>query len=149
VHYLDRRGPRSGRLAGLTMLVSRSGAAPSDAGVSQMSLSSNGRSVAYVSAASNLGVPTGGVAQIWAGDLSERVASRGRMRLAIDTHLVSRTLTGAAASAPSIMPSIDHDGGTIAFSTLAHELINVPAGDPAAKVWQVVMTTPMRRRCRS
>lgn len=138
VHYLDRRGPRARRLAGLTMLVSRAGTVPSATGAAQLSLASDGASLAYVSAARNLGAATGAVAQVWESDVSERLAPRGRMRLAVTTRLASRAPTGRAASGPSITPSIDHDGGEIAFATLAPELTGVAA----APVWQIVKVAP-------
>lgn len=138
VHYLQRRGPRSRRLAGLTMLASRAAAGSADRPAAQLSLSSKGASIAFVSAAANLGAPTGGIAQVWEADISERLASRGRMRMAVRTRLVSRTPAGGGASGPSITPSIDHDGGTIAFATLAPEL----TGLPPSGVWQVVKLAP-------
>lgn len=133
VHFLDRGGQRTKRLAGLTLLVSRAGRTPADTGAGQLAFSSDGRTVSYVSAAANLGTPTGGVAQVWQGRIATTPRAGGRTRVAVRTRLVSRTPQGHAASGPSITPSATYDGRVVAFATTAPELTE------GASAWQVVL----------
>ena len=79
----------------------------------QPAISGDGRYVAFVSEASNLTRDaTGHVAQVYVHELVTGV-----------TELVSRTPTGRPANGASLRPAISQDGGTIAFQSLASNLL--------------------------
>jgi Tol biopolymer transport system component len=79
----------------------------------QPAISGDGRHVAFVSEASNLTRDGAGhVAQVFVHDLVTGV-----------TELVSRTPTGRPANGPSLRPAISQDGGTVAFQSLASNLL--------------------------
>ena len=76
-------------------------------------ISSDGRHVAFVSEATNLTRDsTGRAAHIYVHDLTTGI-----------TELVSRTPSGRPANGASLRPAISHDGGTVAFQSLASDLI--------------------------
>ena len=79
----------------------------------QPAISGDGRHVAFVSEASNLTRDaTRHVAQVYVHELVTGV-----------TELVSRTPTGRPANGPSLRPAISQDGGTVAFQSLASNLL--------------------------
>jgi Tol biopolymer transport system component len=79
----------------------------------QPAISGDGRYVAFVSEATNLTRDdTGHVAQVYVHDLVTGV-----------TELVSRTPNGRPANGASLRPAISQDGGTVAFQSLASNLI--------------------------
>jgi hypothetical protein len=110
----------SGRLTGLTMLASARNGHPADSAAADVSLSRNGDALAFSSAAGDLGAAAAGVAQIWERTLTPEFDHE---YLHPTTRLVSRATGGAPGSGPSTRPSIDHDGGVIAFESLAGNLL--------------------------
>jgi Tol biopolymer transport system component len=76
-------------------------------------ISGDGRHVAFVSEASNLTRESGSrTAQIYVQDRSTRM-----------TELVSRTPSGRLANGPSLRPALSQDGATVAFQSLASNLV--------------------------
>ena len=94
-------------------------------------ISGDGHYVAFVSEASNLTRDsTRRTAQIFAHDLVTGI-----------TELVSRTPSGRAANGPSLRPALSHDGATVAFQSLASNLVcdgKCQGGQPDINlVWDV------------
>ncbi|WP_382308098.1 cell wall-binding repeat-containing protein [Herbiconiux sp. UC225_62] len=103
--------------------VSSTGAA-GDAASSAPVISADGRFVAFSSNATNLTGVAGGVRQIYLRDLAAGV-----------TTLVSTGASGAG-NADSTMPSISDDGGVIAYSSAATNIVGAAStGIPQALVW--------------
>jgi hypothetical protein len=125
----------SGRLTGLTMVASAADGRPADAAATGVTLSRDGDALAFSSAAGDLGAPSGGVAQIWERMLTPR-ASRQEIRQTI--RLVSRTPDGRPGDAPSMRPTIDHDGRVIAFESLAANLL--PGANGASQIIRATVT---------
>ena len=76
-------------------------------------ISGDGRHVAFVSEASNLTRDsTSRTAHIYVHDLDTGI-----------TDLVSRTPSGRPANGPSLRPALSHDGATVAFQSLASNLV--------------------------
>lgn len=76
-------------------------------------ISGDGHYVAFVSEASNLTRDsTSRTAQIFAHDLVTGI-----------TELLSRTPSGRSANGPSLRPALSHDGATVAFQSLASDLV--------------------------
>lgn len=102
--------------AGTTQLVSISvqGTFGAGTGASSPDVSADGRRVAFVSNATNLGrlIETHGADQIWVRDLTAK-----------STLLVSQTRERAAANHFSSTPRLSPDGATVAFSTRATNLV--------------------------
>jgi hypothetical protein len=119
----------SGRLTGLTMLASATSGHPADSAATALSLSRDGDAVAFSSAAGNLGARSGGVPQIWERMITPK---QSRQQLRLTTRLVSRSVVGAPGDGPSTRPSIDHDGGVIAFESLASNLL--PGADGVSQI---------------
>ena len=106
----------------------------------QAAISGDGRYVAFVSEASNLTRDaTGHVAQVYVHDLVTGV-----------TELVSRTPSGRPANGASLRPAISQDGGTIAFQSLASNLIcegKCREGSLDVNLlWDVFVCQPFTRR---
>lgn len=116
----------SGRLVGLTMLASAAGRRPANADAGELSLSRDGTALAFASAASDLGAPSGGVRQVW----DRTITAGGRVVRRI--RLASQTPGGRGGDGPSSRPSIDHDGRVLAFTTLAGDLL--PGADGLAQI---------------
>lgn len=111
-----------------TTLISRAsgaGGAPADADSAEPAISSTGNAVAFASAADNLGIAVGGATQVFERSLRSNT-----------TFLVSRApgADGAQANADSGDPSLDGDGGKVAFDTRATNL-----GDGAKPVQNVYL----------
>ena len=76
-------------------------------------ISGDGRYVVFVSEASNLTRDSGRhVAQVYSRDIVRGV-----------TELVSRNPSGRRANGPSMHPAVSHDGSTVAFQSLASDLL--------------------------
>ena len=76
-------------------------------------ISGDGRHVAFVSEASNLTRDSGSrAAHIYVHDLVTGI-----------TELVSHTPSGRPANGPSLRPALSHDGATVAFQSLASDLV--------------------------
>lgn len=131
VRFLDG----SHRLTGLTMLASARDGHPADSAASAVSLSRNGDALAFSSAAGNLGAASGGLAQVWERMLTPDLDHE---YLRPTTRLVSRAASGAPGNGPSTRPSIDHDGGVIAFESLATNLL--AGADGVSQILRATMT---------
>src|SRR4030095_15203705 len=94
--------------------ITRSSAAGDPDGPSyHPAISGDGHSVAFVSEASNLTLDsTSRTAQIFAHDLVTGI-----------NELISRTPSGRPANGPSLRPALSQDGATIAFQSLASNLV--------------------------
>lgn len=98
--------------SGALLVVSATASAtPADATASSPTMSGDGRFVAFVTAATNLGVATGGIAQIVVRD-----TVAGTLALA------STTTANTAANGASSEPAISGDGRYIAFASAATNL---------------------------
>jgi hypothetical protein len=131
-------GPRAAdkALAGLTLLASAHAGSAADSPSDQVDLSRNGRAVAFVSAAGNLGVASGGRPQVWERTISAK-PRRGGVALRLATRLVSATPVGVGGNGASMQPSIDHNGLHVAFETLATDLV----GGPVSRTSQIARAT--------
>jgi Tol biopolymer transport system component len=103
-------------------------------------ISGDGRHVAFVSEASNLTRdPAGRTAHIYVHDLGTGI-----------TDLVSRTPSGRPANGPSLRPALSQDGATVAFQSLANNLVcegRCPGGQPDINlVWDVFVYDRFTRR---
>jgi Tol biopolymer transport system component len=103
-------------------------------------ISGDGHYVAFVSEASNLTRDsTSRTAQIFVHDLVTGI-----------TELVSRTLSGRPANGPSLRPALSHDGATVAFQSLASNLVcegKCQGGQPDINlVWDVFVHDRFARR---
>jgi hypothetical protein len=125
----------SGGLTGLTMLASARDGHPADGAALAVSISRNGDALAFSSAAADLGTPSGGVAQVWERMLTPDFDHE---YLRPTTRLVSRATSGAPGNAPSTRPSIDHDGGVIAFESSATNLL--PGADGVSQILRATMS---------
>src|SRR5262249_31094470 len=107
--------PASGARAHDTSIVSRSGSsgAGADGVVSGVAISGDGRYVAFISTATNLGGPTNGTAAVYLKDTQSGAIS-----------LVSRAsgAFGAVANAGSTSVSASADGRSVAFVSTATNL---------------------------
>jgi hypothetical protein len=126
----------SGGLTGLTMLASARTGRPAERPANGVSLSRDGNALAFSSAAADLGSPTGGVPQIWERTITGRL-SRQDLRPTI--RLISRASDGTPGDAPSTRPSIDHDGGAIAFESLATNLL--PGADGISQILRATIAS--------
>ncbi|HEU0316264.1 MAG TPA: hypothetical protein VFR49_02975, partial [Solirubrobacteraceae bacterium] len=124
----------SGRMSGLTMLASALGARPANADAAGLSLSRDGTALAFVSAASDLGAPSRGVAQVWERAITLGGSLSGR------TRLVSQAPGRLGGNGPSSRPSIDHDGRLIAFATTATDLL--PGANGVTQIVRADTTGP-------
>jgi Tol biopolymer transport system component len=103
-------------------------------------ISGDGHSVAFVSEASNLTRDsTSRTAQIFAHDLVTGI-----------NELISRTPSGRPANGPSLRPALSQDGATIAFQSLASNLVcegKCQDGQPDINlVWDVFVCDQLARR---
>jgi len=103
-------------------------------------ISGDGRHVAFVSEASNLTRDsTSRTAHIYVHDLDTGI-----------THLVSSTPSGHPANGPSLRPVLSHDGATVAFQSLASNLVcegKCQDGRPDINlVWDVFVYDRFARR---
>jgi Tol biopolymer transport system component len=103
-------------------------------------ISGDGHYVAFVSEASNLTRDTTSpTAQIFAHDLVTGI-----------TELVSHTPSGRPANGPSLRPALSHDGATVAFQSLASNLVcegRCQDGQPDINlVWDVFVYDRFARR---
>ncbi len=103
-------------------------------------ISGDGRHVAFVSEASNLTRESASrTAQIYVQDLSTRI-----------TELVSRTPSGRPTNGPSLRPALSQDGVTVAFQSLASNLVcegKCQGGQPDINlVWDVFVCDRFARR---
>jgi Tol biopolymer transport system component len=103
-------------------------------------ISGDGHYVAFVSEASNLTRDsTSRTAQIFAHDLVTGI-----------TELVSRPPSGRPANGPSLRPALSHDGATVAFQSLASNLVcegKCQNGQPDINlVWDVFVYDRFARR---
>jgi len=94
-------------------------------------ISGDGRYVVFVSEASNLTRDSGRhVAQVYWRDIVNRV-----------TELVSRNPSGRRPNGPSVHPAVSHDGSTVAFQSLASDLLCIDHCDDDHRdinlVWDV------------
>jgi Tol biopolymer transport system component len=119
-------------LTNTTTRVSRSDTGEDTHGASyDPAISGDGRYVVFVSEASNLTRDSGRhVAQVYARDIVNGV-----------TELVSRNPSGRRANGPSVHPAVSHDGSTVAFQSLASDLLCIDHCDAAQRdinlVWDV------------
>lgn len=88
---------------------------PSQSELANLAISGDGRRVAFVSRATNLDGPTGGVSQIFVRDRAE-----GR------TFLASRNSGGEVANAAALAPNLDAAGRFLVFQSAA---TNLASGD--------------------
>jgi Tol biopolymer transport system component len=103
-------------------------------------ISGDGQYVAFVSEASNLARDsTSRTAHIYVQDLSTRIIE-----------LVSRAPSGRSANGPSLRPALSHDGATVAFQSLASNLVcegKCQGGQPDINlVWDVFVYDRFARR---
>ena len=103
-------------------------------------VSGDGRYVVFVSEASNLTRDSGRhVAQVYSRDIVNGV-----------TALVSRNPSGRRANGPSLHPAVSHDGSTVAFQSLASDLLCIDHCDDAQRdinlVWDVFVHDRRTRR---
>jgi hypothetical protein len=128
----------AGGLRGVTMLVSANGVRPAAANVTGLTLSRDGTALAYATSADNLGVPSGGVTQVWERSIAVTAAASRVTRVGVTSRLVSAGPLGGPGNGPSITPSIDHDGRVVAFATVATNLLAGANG--AAQIVRAAMT---------
>jgi Tol biopolymer transport system component len=128
-------------LTNTTTRVSRSHTGQDTNGASyDPAISGDGRHVVFVSEASNLTRDSGRhVAQVYSRDIVDGV-----------TELVSRNPSGRRANGPSLHPAVSHDGSTVAFQSLASDLLCVDHCDDAQRdinlVWDVFVHDRRTRR---
>ena len=128
VHFLAGGRSLDHALAGTTVLASVAGdGTPANADAGQISMSRDGSAIAFASAATNLGASARGVAQVWA-TVMHRSLRRGRGDVRFSTRLVSNAAPNVGANAASSHPSVDHDGGVVAFDSIATDLVPEPTG---------------------
>ena len=109
--------------SGRTVLISRADdGAPGNASSTNPEISAYGGAVVFQSAATNLGAPAGAGTQIY-----ERNLSTGQLIL------VSTNGAGKLANADSITPSVDGDGGMVAFASRATNLD--PDANRVQNIW--------------
>jgi len=94
-------------------------------------ISGDGRYVVFVSEASNLTRDSGRhLAQVYSRDIINGV-----------TELISRNPIGRPGNGPSVHPAVSHDGSTVAFQSLASDLLCIDHCDPGQRdinlVWDV------------
>jgi len=115
-----------------TTRVSRSYAGKDPNGASyDPAISGDGRYVVFVSEASNLTRESGRHGpQVYSRDIVNGV-----------TELVSRNPSGQRANGPSVHPAVSHDGSTVAFQSLASDLLCIDHCDAAQRdinlLWDV------------
>lgn len=128
-------------LTNTTTRVSRSHTGQDTNGASYApAISGDGRYVVFVSEASNLTRDSGRhVAQVYSRDIVNGV-----------TELVSRNPSGRRANGPSVHPAVSHDGSTVAFQSLASDLLCIDHCDAAKRdinlVWDVFVHDRRTRR---
>jgi Tol biopolymer transport system component len=128
-------------LTNTTMRVSRSHTGQDTNGASyDPAISGDGRYVVFVSEASNLTPDSGRqVAQVYSRDVVNGV-----------TELVSRNSSGRRANGASVHPAVSHDGSTIAFQSLASDLLCIDRCQGAQRdinlVWDVFVHDRRSRR---
>jgi Tol biopolymer transport system component len=103
-------------------------------------ISGDGRHVVFVSEASNLTRDSGRhVAQVYSRDIVNGV-----------TELLSRNPSGRRANGPSAHPAVSHDGSTVAFQSLASDLLCIDHCDATRRdinlVWDVFVHDRRTRR---
>ncbi len=115
--------PPSGSTSPEVLISVAAGGAPANAAAGSPAISADGNFAAFTSTASNL-VPgdTTGVAQVY---LRDRTSGK--------TQRMSQTAQGDPANGWSYQPSISADGGVVAFTSLADNL--VPGSGPGANVY--------------
>ena len=128
-------------LTNTTIRVSRSHTGQDTNGASyNPAISGDGRYVVFVSEASNLTRDSGRhAAQVYSRDIVNGV-----------TELVSRNPSGRRANGPSLHPAVSHDGSTVAFQSLASDLLCIDHCDDAQRdinlVWDVFVHDRRTRR---
>jgi Tol biopolymer transport system component len=128
-------------LTNTTTRVSRSHTGQDTNGASyDPAISGDGRYVVFVSEASNLTRDSGRhVAQVYSRDIVNGV-----------TELVSGNPRGRRANGPSVHPAVSNDGSTVAFQSLASDLLCIDDCDAAQRdinlVWDVFVRDRRTRR---
>ena len=128
-------------LTNTTTRVSRSHTGQDTNGASyDPAISGDGRYVVFVSEASNLTRDSDRhVAQVYSRDIVNGV-----------TELVSRNPSGRRADGPSVHPAVSHNGSTVAFQSLASDLLCIDHCDAAQRdinlVWDVFVHDRRTRR---
>jgi hypothetical protein len=102
-------------------------ASPANADAQQISLSRDGSTIAFASSATNLGGSSRGLAQVWATTMRCSVR-RGHDDVRFTPWLVSASAPGVGGNAASARPSVDHDGGVVAFDSTATDLVPESTG---------------------